>query len=246
MGDTGLDCRVLERQPIAVLELIGSLRLDTVSRLRVAVEKILAELPDLVVLDVACLTEVDELCVSIFPTVGRLAAERDVPLVLAAPSPSLRRALRIAPLFVRVAESRAGAMTMRDEPLRSRARWLGLASDARAPVRARNFVEQTYQARGRQDTCEDLVLVANELVTNAVQHVGRGKLGLKVSFLRRYVRIEVHDEDTTQAEVGSGFGLRLVAALSVHWGCEIDHDGGGKVVWAVLPLAQAGRERLQR
>lgn len=112
----GLCCEVRKRKPVALVEVAGSLRRETVSRIRATVEEMLADPPDLLVLDVAGLHEVDELCISIFPTVGRLAAARDVPLVLAAPSASLRRAFRVSPLFVRVADSRdrpLGALGMR-------------------------------------------------------------------------------------------------------------------------------------
>jgi ABC-type transporter Mla MlaB component len=245
MGSTGLRCEVLERRPVALVEVAGSLHLDTVNRIRFAVEKMLADSPDVAVLDVAGLHEVDERCVSIFPTVGRLAAACDVPLVLAAPSASLRRAFRVTPLFVRVADSRAEAIALcgRRTRSRGRGRWrLGLVADMYAPARARRLVEQAYQNRGLGDLCRDAVLVANELVTNAVQHVGCGEVGLEVSFLRRYVRIEVRDQGTTPARSAKGcqsvpgYGLRMVTAVSVRWGCAPDQDGGGKVVWADLPL----------
>jgi serine/threonine-protein kinase RsbW len=238
----GLCCEVLERKPVGLVEVAGSLRRETVSRIRATVEEMLADPPDLLVLDVAGLHEVDELCISIFPTVGRLAAARDVPLVLAAPSASLRRAFRVSPLFVRVADSRAEAMAMGGPRSRTRGRWrLGLTADAYAPARARRLVEQAYRNRGLEDLCRDAVLVANELVTNVVQHVGRGKIGLMVSFLRRYVRIEVSDEGGTPIQATQGYGLTMVTALSARWGCAPEGNGNGKVVWADLPLGRSAR-----
>lgn len=238
----GLCCEVIERKPVGLVEVAGSLRQDTANRIRATVENMLADPPDLLVLDVAGLHEVDELCVSIFPTVGRLAAARDVPLVLAAPSASLRRALRVSPLFVRVAESRTEAVALRGRRSRARGRWqLGLAADVHAPARARRLVEQAYRNRGLGELGRDAVLVTNELVTNAVAHVGRGEVGLRVSFLRRYVRIEVSDEGAAPRYSTPGYGLTMVAALSVRWGCVPERNGNGKVVWADLPLDRSVR-----
>ncbi len=91
----------------------------------------------------------------------------------------------------------------------------------------------------------DAMLVASELVTNAVLHSGgrsedlvevtvrRLEDSLLISvvdpgFSGRWAEVAPRDE----AAVG-GLGLRVVDAIALDWGAERDH---GYRVWAALPL----------
>jgi anti-sigma regulatory factor (Ser/Thr protein kinase) len=95
---------------------------------------------------------------------------------------------------------------------------------------------------------DDALIVAGELVTNAIRHAGTEfTLALDVSDER--LRIEVGDWDTrppvpvaADVEATSGRGLVLVAAVAGAWGFETtDHDGvAGKTVWAELVPASEG------
>ena len=90
---------------------------------------------------------------------------------------------------------------------------------------------------------ETAVLLATELVSNAVQH-GGGSSFLDATVGAGSIRIEVADDNPTMrglevapaAAAGlseRGRGLKLVAALSSRWGAERrDH---GKTVWCEIP-----------
>jgi anti-sigma regulatory factor (Ser/Thr protein kinase) len=85
-----------------------------------------------------------------------------------------------------------------------------------------------------------VVLLAGELVTNAVTHtpVTTAGIGLLVLLGEDGVRVEVHDrspELPEQAGPGwedeSGRGLGLVATQATRWGVQADAHGHGKAVW---------------
>ena len=92
----------------------------------------------------------------------------------------------------------------------------------------------------------DALLVASELVTNAVRHSGCGehhqiqvRVGLRGP---KSLVIDVHDPGLTseKAELGvsfadGGFGLRLVNQLAVAWGSERHDDYR---VWAEVALSR--------
>lgn len=90
------------------------------------------------------------------------------------------------------------------------------------------------------------MLVASELVTNAVIHSGCGddhQLNVRVTERSERVLISVHDPgvsrgDATPQPAGQaagGWGLRLVAQLSERWGSE---RPGGYHVWAEVAVAR--------
>jgi anti-sigma regulatory factor (Ser/Thr protein kinase) len=83
---------------------------------------------------------------------------------------------------------------------------------------------------------EPALLVATELLTNAVEHA-RAPIRLTVGLAAGCVRIEVHDAaaDPPQQQphdlwAPRGRGLQLVDGLSRRWGWNPDSDG--KTVWA--------------
>jgi anti-sigma regulatory factor (Ser/Thr protein kinase) len=91
----------------------------------------------------------------------------------------------------------------------------------------------------------DAMLLASELVTNAVQHSGCGdedQITLHAELCRGGVRIEVghpvRSESVPRVAAGAdhfgGMGLRVVEALSDRWGFERD---GEQVVWAEIARA---------
>ncbi len=88
--------------------------------------------------------------------------------------------------------------------------------------------------------CHDVegtvVLLANELVTNAILHA-RGDILLAVELAPGKVRIQVTDQSSQLPvhrggveEATSGRGLELVDALATAWGVEPMSDDG-KQVW---------------
>ena len=88
-----------------------------------------------------------------------------------------------------------------------------------------------------ETTAHNISLVVSELVTNAVVHA-RSARRVVVTFSRRRLRIEVHDDDTTPPNLrphpgpDGGFGLHIVAATSESWGWLPTQSG--KLVWAEM------------
>jgi anti-sigma regulatory factor (Ser/Thr protein kinase) len=109
---------------------------------------------------------------------------------------------------------------------------------ASAPA-SRRFVEQTLTGILRPTSIDIVVLLTDELVTNAVVHAGT-PIDVLVRELHGSVQIEVFDagkqipvvaERTSLSE--SGRGLAIVAALSADWGVNPGPDG--KTVWFRCP-----------
>lgn len=90
----------------------------------------------------------------------------------------------------------------------------------------------------------DAILVASELVTNAVRRSGRAEhhqIQVSVKLRGEHLVIDVRDPGLSDedAEVGDGlelggFGLLIVDRLAVRWGSEREC---GYRVWAEVPLS---------
>ncbi|MDI5967088.1 ATP-binding protein [Streptomyces sp. SL13] len=97
-------------------------------------------------------------------------------------------------------------------------------------------------------TLDGLLLIVSELVTNAVRHAAvlSPRITLEIAVSPRWVRIAVGDDHPYRpkalaADHGrtGGRGLLLVDAIAAEAGghYDVDHTpGGGKIVWAALPL----------
>ncbi|MFG2812335.1 ATP-binding protein [Streptomyces sp. NPDC048410] len=104
----------------------------------------------------------------------------------------------------------------------------------------RRLVRTALTAWAMHDLADDAVLVASELVTNAVQHARRRSIRVVVERITpSMVRVAVADfspplpEPCTPNDCGeSGRGLVVVMALATNWGT--DERRWGKVVWAEL------------
>ena len=89
-----------------------------------------------------------------------------------------------------------------------------------------------------EDLVRDAVLVANELVANAIEH-GAGPVWFGLSRTRTGIRMETGDGGAELPRLRSTGptderhrGLVIVGALSTGWGTE--HRADGKVVWATM------------
>jgi anti-sigma regulatory factor (Ser/Thr protein kinase) len=89
-----------------------------------------------------------------------------------------------------------------------------------------------------EERCDDALLLASELVTNAVLH-GRSEVGLEVTADDDRLRVSVHDENSRHPVPVSedpaaldGRGLALVDALAEQWG--VEDLPMGKAVWFEL------------
>ena len=126
-----------------------------------------------------------------------------------------------------------------------------------APSVARSFVESSMGSAYADvtvvaETCEDLVVIVSELVTNAVQ-AATTDLRVDLEIVDRIVRLAVTDAASGMPSVSGpaatdqpyGRGLAIVAALSHDWGVLPTGAAGGpagKTVWARLELVAPPRD----
>jgi hypothetical protein len=97
---------------------------------------------------------------------------------------------------------------------------------------ARAFARRTAMICGFLGNHDDVVLVVNELATNAVCH-GGGQPLVRIVGGQGRVLVEVTDDAAAHPELRSGgWGLQLVALLAEAWG--VTERAGQKVVWCEL------------
>jgi anti-sigma regulatory factor (Ser/Thr protein kinase) len=109
---------------------------------------------------------------------------------------------------------------------------------------ARWHVRDALDSHGLGEYAVDAEIITSELVTNAVQHVrdnGTKTIGVTLTHAGSPAAVTVVVSDSspeepvrcdTPADSEQGQGLRIVEALSAHWGWH--REGGGKAVFAVL------------
>jgi anti-sigma regulatory factor (Ser/Thr protein kinase) len=102
---------------------------------------------------------------------------------------------------------------------------------------ARRYVRAMIPMTGA--VADDIELITSELVTNAVQHGGPDRIGLKVAGDENVVRVEVTDSGSGKpprlgvaADGESGRGLVHVGVLSERWG--VRQSTIATTVWAEL------------
>jgi signal transduction histidine kinase len=108
-----------------------------------------------------------------------------------------------------------------------------------SPKAARDFTYDALASWHVAAPADDIVLVVDELVTNALRHAA-GPIMVVLSVGADAIRVEVTDDsDDVLAELAQsdtrpgGRGLAIVAALSRAWGTS-KLTAGGKTVWADL------------
>jgi anti-sigma regulatory factor (Ser/Thr protein kinase) len=110
--------------------------------------------------------------------------------------------------------------------------------DPEALTQARHMIRAAVRSWGARDRADEIELVADELITNALIHTeGAAIVTLRVlTDGDRRLRVEVEDSSSAlprRREAGesgvSGRGLLLVDLLTDVWGVEA--RGGGKCVW---------------
>ncbi len=122
---------------------------------------------------------------------------------------------------------------------------LALPSTPEAGRVARGALRELFSASPVSDDLrETVLLLANELVTNAVEHAG-GEAVLDAVVRPDAIRLEVSDASPTIPQAPDavdelqerGRGLFLIAALASRWGA--DRREAGKTVWCELDLGTA-------
>jgi anti-sigma regulatory factor (Ser/Thr protein kinase) len=121
---------------------------------------------------------------------------------------------------------------------------LAVQHSAASAALVRHSIADDLAARAvAPDSIEDVVLVASELVGNAVLHTdqGPGKLSVAWDVEPGAVVVRVADPSdelprrrTSHADATSGRGLAIVAAIASDWG--VLRGGRGKQVWARVPV----------
>lgn len=97
---------------------------------------------------------------------------------------------------------------------------------------ARAFARRAARNCGFRGNHDDVVLVVNELATNAVCH-GGGRPFVRINGGQDQLRVEVVDYSGDQPELrDGGWGLQLVVQVSESWG--VKERAGHKVVWCEL------------
>jgi len=123
-------------------------------------------------------------------------------------------------------------------------RRLRLLADRRAPSAVRTAIRDVLDETDLTDLADDVMLLASELVTNAVLHAAAPSQ-VRLRLREGRVRLEVHDPSPQvpvprARDLGAtnGRGMVLVDALADAWGVEVG-DGlpdVGKTVWVELAL----------
>ncbi|MCQ6555875.1 ATP-binding protein [Streptomyces sp. C10-9-1] len=132
-------------------------------------------------------------------------------------------------------------------------RFTAPAVDASVP-QSRRAVRELLVRQGvpvADDTVQGLLLIVSELVTNAVRHAAllSPEVVVELAVGSRWIRVSVEDDhpyrpralEADSAQTG-GRGLLLVREVTREAGgrCDIEQTaGGGKVIWAELPLVPA-------
>jgi len=118
---------------------------------------------------------------------------------------------------------------------------LPIAAEPRSVADARAFVAAALRSRDTDETVvQRAILLASELVTNAVLH-GRPPIRLRLRHTTRHAIIEVYDGTAVlprrlrpTPDDEHGRGIQLVASLAERWGTRpLPH---GKSVWCMLVL----------
>lgn len=114
----------------------------------------------------------------------------------------------------------------------SRTLRLRLPADVHAPAAAR----RALGAMPLGEHADDVLLLASELVGNAVRHAGLEPgeaIELAATSNGHHARVEVRDHGPgfRASDPRDGFGLHIVAAAAFAWGVELD---GATCVWFEL------------
>lgn len=116
--------------------------------------------------------------------------------------------------------------------------WL-LGRDDTAPARARQAIDDWAGSHAIEgETLDDLLLVANEIVTYALQHTD-GPVALSVKLAGDVLTVGVSDggpslprTSDARGHALGGHGMLIVEALSTSW--SVERRNGGRTVWAHL------------
>jgi anti-sigma regulatory factor (Ser/Thr protein kinase)/anti-anti-sigma regulatory factor len=237
------------RDGCVVVAFTGSIDLFSVSQIQRALLKDFSDQPFALICDLAGVDSLDPVCATVFSTVANHPASRwpDTSFLLCGAQPPVAEILdRLqVPHFLQMYASLQDALDaavarppyLRDE--------LRLAPTPTAPAAARAFVREVCRywqlARPDATVMDRAMLVADELVTNAVVH-SRTEMRLRLELRGDRLHIAVRDGSpgllrlvAPDPQAEGGRGLWLIEQLARSWGVN-RHPDGGKVVWCILSL----------
>jgi anti-sigma regulatory factor (Ser/Thr protein kinase) len=138
--------------------------------------------------------------------------------------------------------------------MRSMSRGVGMKQQLDLPIsqmaviEARRLAADAYREVATEEELDNILLLTSELVTNAIRHSGMsegdiitvvvdddGPGGARISVSDRGPGFSPSSFGASPSELGTGWGLQLVEALSDAWG--LDHDADGFSVWAEVGLS---------
>ena len=232
-----------------VVDLHGTLALESVPTVRQILLKSFAQAPEAVIVNVANLHVTSRAYLAVFPTAVRIHGQPTVALLLCSASDELTamvggRILGEVPLCATLADALAAVTAA--QALAPRRSTMHLAPAATSPAHARRMVADVCDEWGIAGLSGSAVLVVSELVSNAVVHAGTDII-LSVALRGDYLHINVRDGSVAlpRASPGDlgwpagpdsgsdhGRGLQLVGIYATAWGARITDVG--KIVWATL------------
>lgn len=242
-----IERRVLD-DGVMLVEPHGVLDLGTYTDLRDALIKCAVEQPRALVVDVESLWVPTGATLTVFTAVWtRISAWPGVPMALVAAHPVDRERLRRSTVSRHISvhpTAEDACRTVGRSPRHRRTR-LDLPCSAISSAVARWFVGETCLRWECVEVLPSAIMVASELVENAVQHANSDPR-LCMELRRGMLTIAVYDDSPPPAElierdrVGARhLGLTLVTHLASAWSCA-PLWSGGKVVWAVLQYPATG------
>lgn len=240
---TDLGVRTTELAGVVVATPVGRLDLSSYPSLRDDLLKLVAEAPVAVVVRLGPGFEVaSRAMLAVFTAVWMKADQwPGVPVVLVAETDRHRHELARGGISRRIATAADldSALERAAEPPLRRYRRRSLPNSLVAALLAREEVRTACEEWDLPALLDDALLVATELVENAVRHA-RTESVLRLELRAGGLSVAVRDGDpeppvlTASRPGAPGHrGLELVQGRSVVWGTRPSFDGG-KIVWAVL------------
>jgi anti-anti-sigma factor len=233
-----------------VVALTGSIDLFSAPQIQRALVKDLSEQPYALICDLAGVDNLDPVCAAVFATVANHPSSRwpATSFLLCGAQPPVAEILGLltVPHFLQLYASLQDALDAAVTRPRYLQDELVLAPIPTAAAAARAFVREVcryWQLALPDSTLVDrAVLLASELVTNAVIHA-RTDLRLRVELRGDLLHLAVRDDNPRMLrlvtipdpEAEGGRGLWLVDQLARAWGVN-RHPDGGKVIWCTLRL----------
>jgi anti-anti-sigma regulatory factor len=220
----------------------GRLDVDSCRALRDHLAKAGTDNPRAVIVDLCELDIESGAALSVFTTAHSLLARwPGVPLVLAGGNEHSRGLLAShhTGRYVPVHDNVRAAIAATAAPPPRQVEHIDLVNAPSSARVAREFVRDTCAWWDVLSVVEDAVLLANELVSNAVIHTSSASR-LQIELRRGLLTVAVSDDSPQEAvvrdpggDMSDVHGLLLVAQLATTWGCTPTWNGG-KVVWATL------------